>query len=88
MFYAHQFGFWNNHSMSHSIVIFVERVSKALDTYKYDIKTSFDTVANNIFLQKLKLYGIREDIYKWFRSYLTEISQYSVEYHNYKYEKK
>ena len=37
--------------------------------------------------KKLKLYGIRGNILRLFKSYLTEISQY-VEYNHYKSEKK
>ena len=82
-----------NNLTSHAINTLVERITKALDTGKYvmgvflDIKKAFDTVDHNILLEKLKLYGIRGNILRWFKSYLTEISQY-VEYNNCKSEKK
>ena len=52
-----------------------------------DRKMAFDTVDHNIVHEKCKLYGIRGNIYRWFMSYITEISQY-VEYNNCKSEKK
>ena len=91
--YAKQFGFRKNHSTNHAIITLVERVSRALDTGKYvvgiflDLKKAFDTVDHTILLRKLKYYGIRDNIYSWFESYLKDRSQY-VEYNNTKSETK
>ena len=40
-----------------------------------DLKKAFDTVDHEIFLDKLKLYGISKYCIQWFRSYLTGRSQ-------------
>ena len=48
-----------------------------------DLKKAFDTVDHGILLEKLYLYGIRGNIYRWFESYLTNRSQF-VEYNNVK----
>ena len=40
-----------------------------------DLKKAFDTVNHEIFLDKLKLYGISKYCIQWFRSYLTGRSE-------------
>ena len=52
-----------------------------------DLKKALDTVDHNIPVKKLKLYGIKGNTARWFRSYLTERSQF-VEYNNCKSQKK
>ena len=93
IFYDYQFGFRKNHSTSHAIIALVEKVSKALDTGKcvvgvfLDLKKAFDTVDHDILLNKLDRYGIKANILSWFRSYISNRSQY-VEYNNQKSETK
>ena len=72
---------------SHAIITLVERVSKALDTGKIvvgvylDLKKAFDTVDHQILLNKLYAIGIRGHIHDWFKSYLSNRTQF-VYYNN------
>ena len=43
-----------------------------------DFAEAFDTVNQEILLQKLKYYGIRDKALLWFTSYLTNRTQYTV----------
>ena len=87
IFYQYQFGFRKHHSTSHAIITLVERVTKALDTGKYivgvflDLKKAFDTVDHSILQKNLEKYGIRGNMHKWFKSYLSFRVQF-VEYNN------
>ena len=51
------------------------------------MKIAFDTVDHQILLDKLYAYGLINNIYEWFRSYLANISQYGM-YNNSKSETK
>ena len=52
-----------------------------------DLSKAFDTVNHNIFLEKLKAYGIQSENLKWFRSYLSNRNQF-ISYNDFKTEMK
>ena len=66
--------------------------TEALDMGKYvvgvflDLKKAFDTIDQGILLRKLKSYGIQRNILNWFKSYLSDRSQYA-QYNSSKSEK-
>ena len=80
--YDKQFGFRKSHSTSHAIITLVDKVSRALDTGKFtvgvflDLKKAFDTVDHTILLKKLHAYRIRDNHLDWFKSYLSNRTQY------------
>ena len=80
--YYKQFGFQNNFSRNHVILYLLEIVQKALDDGKIacgifiSLEKAFDTVSHDILLEKLDHNGIRGISNDWFRSYLSERSQF------------
>ena len=80
--YDLQFGFRQQYSTSHALIDITENIRKAL----YDgnvgcgvfmnLQEAFETVDRQILLAKLNHYGIRGVSNDWFKSYLSDLSQY------------
>ena len=76
----YQFGFRHKHYFQQAIITLVNKIMSSLDTGDLvigvflDLKNAFDTVDHKILLDKMHAYGIRGNILRWFRSYLTHRS--------------
>ena len=79
-----QFGFCQKHSTSHAIITLIHEITNSLDhvdilIYIFlDLKKACDTVDHRILLNKLYAYDIHGNVHDWFRSYLTDRSQFVI----------
>ena len=81
--YYKQFGFRKNVSTAHAVINLIENTQTALDNNKFlcgffiDLEKASDTVDHNILLSKLNYYGISGISNSWFKSYLSNQSQFA-----------
>ena len=72
-----QFGFRKDNSTTYLMLELFDKIYSSKEQGKkpailfLDIKKAFDTVNHTILLRKLKHYGISGNVYKWFKSYLS-----------------
>ena len=82
LLYNSQYGFRTDHSTEQASLEFVDKISMDMDNGKIpiafflDLSKAFDTLDHAILLTKLQHYGICESALNWFRSYLTNRSQF------------
>ena len=80
--YYKQFGFRKDFSTNHAILNLLEIIQKVLDDGQIacgifiDLEKAFDTVSHDILLEILDHYGVRGISNDWFRSYLSDRSQF------------
>ena len=84
LFFFSQHGFRKLHSTESAVLQFIDRILNHLDNNRLplaifiDLSKAFDTIDHDILLHKLAFYGIRNTSLNWFRSYLSERSQFVI----------
>ena len=81
LLYKHQFVFLKGQSTHMAIMLLIDKITEALDNghcvvgIYLDFSKGFDTVNNDILLQKLSMYGVQDIALEWSREYLANRPQ-------------
>lgn len=71
-----------SHSTYMALLHLTDQIYSALDNNEFalsvflDLSKAFDTVNHEVLLSKLSRYGFQADVYKWFKSYVVNRSQF------------
>jgi len=80
--YKGQYGYKNRHSTAHAVTDVVIDNIKARENNQHTLATNldstkaFDTIDHKIIINKLQYYGVRGQSLDWFKSYLSDRTQY------------
>ena len=82
LLYENQYGFRKNHSTELAAMEVTVKIFENLDKKKLplaiflDFSKAFDTIDHDILLHKLSHYGIKDTTLSWFKSYLSNRTQF------------
>ena len=77
LIYMYQSGFRTNHSTDLCIAQLIDFVATGMDKQMHtgmilvDFQKSFDTLDHGVLLRKMKYFGFRASVIRWFESYLS-----------------
>ena len=72
----YQSGFRTNHSTDLCLAQLIDFVATGMDKQMHtgilvDLQKAFDTLDHGVLLEKMKYFGFRASVIKWFESYLS-----------------
>ena len=80
--YCKQYGFRKGFPTAHAIINLIDNIESDIDNKQFvcgffiDLQKVFDTVDQDILLEKIQHYGIRGIAHQWFKSYLENRKQF------------
>ena len=77
--YERQFGFQAAHTTEHAVIQLISHILQAFNENDHTVGIFIDlskAVDYHLLLQKLELYGIKNNNLKWFQSYLSSRKQF------------